>query len=176
MSRAAATAGICALVALAATGCIVTDKIDFTDDVNYPPQVIGVAPDNSAILSVCPETTPEFEVSLWDPDEEDAPPQTEAEIRVWLVSDGAGGGEVAGECTVSATTPSAESPYEGGVLLTAACTLEVLAAPVTVPDVLLVRVLVSDRPFVHGVAPETARTAQAFWTLDVLSSVECPER
>jgi hypothetical protein len=172
MLRRNAIAGI---LALAAAGCIVTDKIDFRDDVNYPPQVTGVSPDNSVVQTVCRPATPDFTVSLWDPDEEDAPPQTEAEIRVWLDDNGASAGQVAGACTVSATTPAADSPYEGGVLLTVTCTLEILAEPYSIPDILPVRVLVSDRPFVHGAAPETARTASVLWAIEVLSDAECQE-
>jgi hypothetical protein len=175
MLRAAATAGILALVL---AGCIVTDEIEFSDDVNYPPQVIGVSPDNSAVQTECRGESPEFQLSLWDPDEEDAPPVTEAEIRVWLDIGSADEGVVAGDCTVFATSPTADSPYEGGVLLTAACTMTILSegSPTSVSDgLLLTSVLVSDRPFVHGVPPEAARTAEVFWPVEVLANDECPQ-
>jgi hypothetical protein len=168
-------AAIVGVLALAAAGCIVTDKIDFRNDVNYPPQVISVIPDTSAVLTICGGEIPEFDVSLWEPDEEDAPPQTEAEIRVWLDDNSAGGGQVAGDCTVTATSPTEESPYEGGVLLAVVCKMTNFNNPISPPETLLVRVLVSDRPFVEGTPPETARTAEVFWTLEVLSSEECPQ-
>jgi len=173
MLRAGTITGI---LALAAAGCIVTDKIDFRDDVNSPPQVIGVSPDNSAVQTVCRGETPEFQVSLWDPDEEDAPPETEAEIRVWLDINSANEGVGAGSCTVSATSPLEDSPYEGGVLLTAKCTMTILAglsAPSVSDGILPTRMLVSDRPLVQGVVPETARTAEVFWSVEVLSEQEC---
>ena len=171
MLRDIAIAGI---LALAAAGCIVTDKIDFQDDVNYPPQVIGMSPDNSAVRFVCLGAEPEFEVSLWDPDEEDAPPMTEAKISAWLDINSPDEGEKAGDCTMSATSPLADSPYEGGVLLTAHCTMTILTGGVH-DGLLPTRVLVSDRPFVQGVLPETARTAEVFWSVEVLSEDECPQ-
>jgi hypothetical protein len=173
MRRVDAIAGI---LTLAAAGCIVTDEIDFQDDVNYPPQVIGVSPDNSAVRTVCRGETPDFEVSLWDPDEEDAPPMTEAEIRVWLDINSADDGIGARDCTVTATSPTADSPYQGGVLLTAKCTMTILAGPsaASVSDGLLpTRVLVSDRPFINGVPPDSARTAEVFWSVEVLPDEEC---
>ena len=172
MRRRLATAGI---LALAAAGCIVTDEIEFFDDVNNPPEVIGVQPANAAVIPVCREIQ-EFTVTLWEPDVEDAPPQTEAEIRVWIGADAASEGQVAGDCTVAAAAPAADSPYDGGVLLTVVCTMEILTnSSFSVPDgdILVTRVLVSDRPFVHGVPPETARTAEVFWTLVVLPTEEC---
>ena len=172
MRRAAAIAGILALVA---AGCIVTDKIDFSDDVNYPPQVIGASPDTGAVQTVCRPDEPIFTVSLWDPDEEDAPPETEAQINVWSGINPADEGQVAGSCKVTATTPAADSPYEGGVLLSAECTMTILAGLSGVSDGLLpTRVLISDRPFVHGVPPDTARTAEVLWSVEVLSDEECP--
>jgi len=174
MPRGAAIAGI---LALAAAGCVVTDEIEFTDDVNNPPEVIGADPPNAAVFPVCREDL-EFNVSLWEPDVEDAPPETEAEIRVWIDADAASEGQVAGDCTVAAAAPAADSPYDGGVLLTVVCTMEILTnSSFSVPDgdILVTRVLVSDRPFVHGVPPETARTAEVFWSLEVLSSQECGE-
>jgi hypothetical protein len=172
MLRDAAIAGVLALVA---AGCIVTDEIEFRDDVNYPPQVISVVPDNRVIKTVCRGEMPEFDVSLWDPDEEDAPPVTEAEIRVWLDSSSADEGVGAGDCTVTATSPTADSSYEGGVLLIASCKMTILAESGGISDgLLLAHVLVSDRPFIHGVPPETARTAEVLWWLEVLSNDDCP--
>ena len=174
MTRLAAIAGI---LALAAAGCIVTDDIDFSEDVNHPPQVTAVSPDNTEVQTVCRGDTPTFQVSLWDPDEEDAPPETEAEIRVWLVDYPTEDGQVGGECTVSATSPAADSAFQGGVLLHASCTLLVLKDPfssIAEGDVLMTRVLVSDRPFVQGA--QTARTAAAVWTLEVLPDSECPNQ
>ena len=166
---------IAGILALAAASCIVTDKIDFRNDINYPPQVISVVPDNSSVVTICQGDTPEFDVSLWEPDQEDAPPETEAEIRVWLNESSAGEGQRAGDCTVTATSPTEESLYEGGVLLSVACTMTNFNNPISTPEILIVRVLVSDRPFVGDALPETARTAEVFWTLEVLSSGECPE-
>jgi hypothetical protein len=173
MLRKSAIAGI---LALAAAGCIVTDKIDFRDDVNYPPQVISVSPDNSSVWTACRGETLDFEVSLWDPDQEDAPPMTEAEIRVWLDLNSANEGIGAGGCTVTATSPSTDSPYQGGVLLTVSCTMTTLSdSGDAVSDGLIpTRVLVSDRPFVHdGVPPEAARSAEVFWSVEVLPNEEC---
>jgi hypothetical protein len=119
----------------------------------------------------------DFDISLWDPDPEDAPPVTEAEIRVWLDINSADEGVGAGDCTVTATSPIADSPYEGGVLLAAECTMTILAGATanSVSDGLLpTRVLISDRPFVHGAPPETARTAEVLWAVDVLTETECP--
>jgi hypothetical protein len=173
MARLVATAGI---LALAAAGCIVTDDIDFTEDINYPQEVTGVIPDNSTVQTVCRGAeAPEYEVFLWDPDEEDAPPMTEAEIRVWLDINSADEGVKAGDCTVTATSATADSAYVGGVHLIASCTLNILTQPGYVSDGLLpTRVLVSDRPFVNGEPPPTARTAKVFWSLDVLPTSECP--
>lgn len=172
MRRGAAIAWIAALAA----GCIVTDEIEFRADVNLPPQVTGAQPDTSAVLYVCREAQ-EFEVSLWEPDEEDAPPETEAMIHLWLEPDIAEEEQVAGDCTVTARAPDEGSGFDGGVLLTVTCTMEILTgiAPVSDGDTLFARVLVSDRPFVQGEPPETARTAEVFWTLIVLPAEECGE-
>jgi len=169
-------AAIAGLLALAASGCIVTDEIEFRDDVNYPPEVIGTQPDTSAVISVCREAQV-FEVSLWEPDEEDAPPETEATIDVWLDANLTSAPQVAGDCTVKARSPDEGSSYEGGVLLTVTCTMETLTGSISVSDgdTLITRVLVSDRPFVEGVPPESARTAEVFWTLVVLPPAACGE-
>jgi hypothetical protein len=54
--------------------------------------------------------------------------------------------------------------------------MSILTGSNVVSDGLLpTRVLVSDRPFVHGVPPETARTAEVFWSLEVLPDAECPD-
>ena len=171
-------AAIAGLIALAAAGCVVTDEIEFQADVNYPPEVLGTQPDTSSVVYVCREAQ-EFEVSLWEPDEEDAPPRTEAAIGVWLDANVSSEEQVAGDCTVSARSPDEGSAYEGGVLLTATCTMETLAdassGAISDGDMLIARVLVSDRPFVEGVPPPAARTAEVYWTLVVLPAAACGE-
>ena len=170
---------IAGLFALAAAGCIVTDEIEFSENVNYPPEVTGAQPDTSAVLPVCRDDQNGFEeqrfvVSLWEPDEEDAPPRTDAMIHLWLDADQSSEAVRSGDCTVGALSPTEESGYEGGVLLTVTCTMDIPAS-VSEGDTLMVRVLVSDRGFVgeEDQRPETARTAAVFWTLVVVPSDAC---
>lgn len=59
-----------ALSGLLLTGCIVTDTIEFTDEVNYPPAVVASTP--RGLHSTCPGNDLSFFVIIEDVDEDDA--------------------------------------------------------------------------------------------------------
>jgi hypothetical protein len=61
------------------TGCIVTDAIEFTDEVNHPPAVVASTP--RGLHSTCPGNDMSFFVIIEDIDEDD-PYDTEMEGRL----------------------------------------------------------------------------------------------
>ena len=119
---------ICRLLAvlslLLAGGCIVTDRIEFSDAVNHPPEVIQVEPLNDSIGLVCPELQ-EFTVDLWDPDAADFA-YYGALIQATWTSGTSDGWNYVGQCDPPTEISGlADSPagYETGVLLRITCEL-----------------------------------------------------
>jgi hypothetical protein len=160
---------------LLAGGCIVTDRIEFADAVNHPPEVIDVEPPNESIGLVCPELQ-EFTVDLWDPDEGDLA-YYGAQIYATWSSGTPGSWNYVGQCDppmeINGFADSLAG-YETGVLLRITCELPLNYFNISQSDPrLLVLVRISDLGFFQGQVRDGARTAEVFWAIDLLPEEGC---
>jgi hypothetical protein len=161
-------------LALLAGGCIVTDRIEFTDAVNHPPEVLEVQPANDTIGMVCPELQ-EFTVDLWDPDADDLA-YYGAQIHAAWNQVNPGSWNYVGECAppLDVGGLGAGSGYETGVLLRITCALQLDQFSISQTDPrLLVLVRISDLGFYQGQVRDGARTAEVVWALDLLPDEAC---
>ena len=163
------------LCLLLAGGCIVTDRIEFSDKVNYPPEVIAVQPPNDQIVLVCSEPQT-FTVDLWDPDEEDFAYYGAQIYATWTPSVSGSWNHV-GLCDPPVEIGGlGEAPpgYETGVMLRITCGLPLdnFNLSAAYPRV-LVLVRISDLGFFQGQVREGARTAEVIWALDLLPEEAC---
>jgi hypothetical protein len=160
---------------LAAGGCIVTDRIEFTDAVNHPPEVIDVEPPNDSIGLVCPELQ-EFTVDLWDPDAGDLAYYGALIHAAWAAGTSEDWNYI-GQCDppTEITDPTdGAAGYGTGVFLRITCELPLDLFSISQSDPrLLVLVRVSDLGFFQGQVRDGARTAEVVWALDLLPDEGC---
>jgi len=157
--------------AVCAGSCIVTDKIEFEDYVNNPPEVIEVDPPNTQVERIC-LTEQTFKVVVWDPDEGDAASYA-ARLRMWLTSN-----PDPQECVVTEVSTAGEQvdEYKTGVRLNVECSIELQQyAGIEEGTLIPFQVQVSDLGFLaQATIPAGARTADVVWVREVApDEVEC---
>lgn len=161
----------CALAA----GCIVTDKIEFKDYVNNPPQVISIEPGNQYIEFWC-KIPQSFAIVVWDPDKGDAYTYA-ARLSMWINPSSTSSNPVSKECVVTelATAGEQVEEYKTGVQLNVACEIDLQQYQGLQEDTLLLfQVQVSDLGYNQSALPTGARTAEVVWVRQV-TTWGCPE-
>lgn len=156
--------------ALCAASCIVTDKIEFEDYVNNPPEVVYVDPSNKEIGFIC-KTKQYFSVRIWDPDKGDVASYA-ARLNMYLPSTS---DPVKKECGVvgGATTEQLEG-YKTGVLIDVTCEIDLQQYQGLEEDTLLLfEVQVSDLGYSGPDPPDGARTAEVVWISKILPDWQC---
>jgi len=169
----AATA-LCLIIVAGAAGCIVTDELGFEDLVNNPPEVVSITPTNSMVEWVCKDVY-DYTVTVWDPDEDDAA-SYDGKIYLSPNPDDATITSELGQCGTTPITESEEDhlEYETGVLVSVNCSLNLkYLGGVDENDIMLARIIISDRRFVKQTIPDDARTAEVFWTLRLSPDEYC---
>jgi hypothetical protein len=162
------------LALIVATGCVVTDTIEFEDKVNYPMQVLFLSPANDEIELVCKEHRT-FTLKVWDPDEEDVATY-DSKIYLWPDPYKPIGKIEAGNCVVSELSGAEEvdETHKTGLQMTVTCDLDLTyLGGVNEGDVMLTKIIVSDRRFIQQELPDDARTAEVFWALELLPDISC---
>ena len=160
-------------VLLFVAGCLVTDEIEFEDDVNYPPQLLSMSPSNQYIGFFCADDNLEFSMTVWDPDPEDV---DTFDANIYFAadpSDSAASPSLGGSCVLNELVTSADDDDDTnnvGVQMKVDCSLNNIPAP---GDLNLVKIVASDLGFVQGVAPEDARTVEVLWVKELLADELC---
>jgi hypothetical protein len=164
--RAASLFVLCS--ALLAAACIVTDKIEFEDLVNHPPEVTWFEPTNEQQSSTFNNATLYFTLYIWDPDDRDLATYA-AKLFMWI-GGGAAEDAIPTDCLVKplATTDQLEG-YETGVQLQVDCSIDLIPYQQALVDqLLLFKVQVSDLGYAQSELPKGARTAEVLWVYEVL--------
>lgn len=155
--------------ALGAGSCIVTDKIEFEDYVNNPPEVILIEPLNTAVQKICKEKQ-EFTVRVWDPDEGDLA-RYAAKLKMYSTSI-----PQERECSVGEYFAPGEQleEYESGVQVSVRCEFDLEPYQgISEGTLLPFQVQISDLGFFQSEPAEGARTAQVVWFEEVLPEFQC---
>jgi len=170
---------LAAVVAALLGGCLVTDELEFEDLVNNPPEVVSVEPPNSYIHPVC-KGNYDFAVTVWDADVEDVA-SYDAKIYLWptpSISTSTSLSEK-GYCETEEEYVDGEEDAQGeaGRQIRVSCTLDLnFLGGVDEYDVMLMKIIVSDRQFIQQTLPPDARKAEVFWALQLLPDDQCQEQ
>lgn len=168
------SSALAVLALIIATGCVVTDTIEFEDKVNYPMQVLLLSPSNDEIALVCKEHRT-FTLKVWDPDEGDVATY-DAKIYLWPDPYKPIGKIEGGNCGVAelAGTEEVDETHETGLQMSVTCDLDLTyLGGVNEGDGMLTKIIVSDRRFIQQELPDDARTAEVFWALELLPDISC---
>ena len=127
---------------LLASGCLVTDELEFDDLVNNPPQVVSIEPPNSFIQPVCNDEY-EFTLTVWDADV-GAVGSYDAKIYLWPTPTAATNPSEKGLClTEQLQSQDLDDEYESGAVIFVQCTLDLnFLGGVDEYDVMLTKVVV----------------------------------
>ena len=158
--------------ALGAGSCIVTDKIEFEDYVNNPPEVIEINPSNTEIQPICRTgDPPSFKVEVWDPDEGDAATYA-AKLKMYVAYI-----PQPLDCSVgeSFTTGEQVEEYKTGVRLSVTCEIDLQQYQgLEEGELLPFEVQISDLGFLtQSTVPDGARTAEVVWVRQVAPDDWC---
>jgi hypothetical protein len=147
------------ICALCAGSCIVTDKIEFEDYINNPPELIWVQPINTEVSEIC-KVKQEFNVRVWDPDEGDLASYA-AKLKMYVTAN-----PQIRECSVGEYfAPGAQvEKYETGVQISVDCEIDLepyqgLEEGTLIPF----EVQVSDLGYDQSVLADGARAAEVVW-------------
>ncbi|MCU0664051.1 MAG: hypothetical protein MUC50_17200 [Myxococcota bacterium] len=169
-----------ALIGLASSSCIVTDKIEFERAINQPVQIAATLPRADSVLAVSIGAQYTLSIQVRDPDVHAAPsPELEAQIALTLdpyEPDFENPANRNPACAPPKVLLPSDEDEDVGSLYQIDCDVDLadpaVAQMLHVGDILLARVLVSDRGFVSGEAPDEATTAVANWLLRVAEGTE----
>lgn len=155
------------LLGLLASSCVVTDKIEFEDEVNYPPEVRRLEPANDSVLTVCGEGRHSFDIWVWDPDEKDA---DTLDSKLFLLRNPYSGGTWTQGLDCQVAEPGDEF-QETGALLYIKCETSILG--VMSGDLIIVKAQISDRGYVQNAVKEGARMVEVIWIVEIASEAAC---
>lgn len=152
-------------------GCLVTDEVEFEDDVNHPPQMLSVSPSNSYFHWTTDGTTT-VSARVWDPDEEDLDTLKAAIYFVenpYSSSATFKGVASTTECSITSLEPSDEELDDGitGTVLNVSCDIE-MGDVFNNSDVALIKMVVSDLGFRTWTVEKGARTVEAQWVYQLI--------
>ncbi len=161
---------------LAASSCVVTDRIEFQEKVNHPPEVKKIEPVGENVVYICNQDSispypyvQEFKFEIWDADATDA---EELYAKIMLMEDPPSSNATWSSIKLcpKPSTQSALVPEEvdqTGVRLHGNCDIKINKT--LQGRVMLVKVVVSDRGFIpDGLeVAEEARVAELIWTVEV---------
>ena len=155
------------LIGVLVSSCVVTDKIEFEDEVNYPPEVRRLDPSNDSVLTICGEGKHSFDIWVWDPDEKDA---DTLDSKLFLLRNPYSGGTWTQGLDCQVAIPGDED-QETGALLYVKCETSILG--VKSGDLIIVKAHISDRGYVQNAVKEGARIVEVLWIVEIASEAAC---
>lgn len=171
--RALISATVLLVLGVAQESCLVTDTIEFEDEINHPPVVVAYYP-SQIILPVCHDDLKNrvFWLTLWDPDE-DAPSQSESRGRlsVDLDSNPDTRNIADGKCDLPREPPGyigGEADLPTGTYLHVRCSIDLSDRTVPEDAILSVTMEISDLGYSSLNNPrEGANTVERVWVFEV---------
>jgi hypothetical protein len=150
-----------AILLFNATSCVVTDTIEFEDEINHPFEIHSTTPPEG-IVPVCNgENQREFKVRVWDMDEQDINNTT---MKVFLTLDYTPTDTTMGVCGQPQLYH--EQTENMGLVLEFTCSINLLV--ITKAQLYTVKIQISDKGFTQADKPkENAHTAEVTWVLEV---------
>ena len=161
--KALAAAVACAMACLGQLSCVVTDKIEFEDKINYPPEVTHYTPSGS-IISVCSDDESVFIVHVWEPDEDNLD-SLEMEGRLILDLDPSA---VYKKCRSPKELENASAQEEIGMVVLIECRIDLGQYNVVENSLIPIQLQISDLGFTNADNVQTgANTVDLTWTFKV---------
>ena len=150
------------------SGCAVTDEIEFSDSVNYPPEIVSVSPSNEIVKFANAEDTLAFKVTVWDPNETGNQYAGRVKAVETLSSMAT---NIVDERVCDVTPPDLVDG--GGAQVTVTCRASLIVTNASDVTTVVVSVVISDRAFsASNEVAEGARELKMSWTLEVYPTNE----
>ncbi len=157
-----------ALLTLSCVGCLVIDTIEFSDEINYPLEILTFTPQYS-LKSVCTNETQIFSATVWDPNEPDAR-YSDMRAKLLFFDDSNPNAEGQAFDCVAPRAPSTlidtSEDYEIGALIYLECELSGAFIGSESDVLITAKLRISDLGFANSTTPKRdAHTAEVTWFL-----------